>query len=47
LRTSADDEPLERAIKQAIARKPKGHDFKIARGEANVSVNRHMSVTGG
>jgi GTP 3',8-cyclase len=47
LRASADDALVERAIREAIARKPKGHDFRIARGEANVSVNRHMSVTGG
>jgi len=47
LRASTDGELVERAIREAIARKPKGHDFKIARGEANISVNRHMSVTGG
>jgi GTP 3',8-cyclase len=47
LRSSDDDALLERTIKEAIARKPKGHDFNITRGMPNVSVDRHMSVTGG
>lgn len=38
---------LENAIKHAIGRKPKGHDFEISRQSSNVSVNRHMSLTGG
>ncbi len=38
---------LENAIRSAIGRKPKGHDFKISRQSNNVSVNRHMSLTGG
>ena len=38
---------LEDAIKLAIERKPKGHDFEISRKSPNVSVNRHMSLTGG
>jgi cyclic pyranopterin phosphate synthase len=46
LRTSADDGPLEAAIEAAIGRKPRGHDFAIARS-APPSVERHMSVTGG
>jgi cyclic pyranopterin phosphate synthase len=37
---------LGAAIDAAIARKPKGHDFVIARRSAP-SVRRHMSVTGG
>lgn len=37
---------LEAAIRAAIAAKPKGHDFHIARGAAP-SVARHMSTTGG
>jgi len=41
---SGDD--LEAAIRAAIAGKPKGHDFQIARGAAP-SVARHMSTTGG
>ncbi len=47
LRLSASDEPLERAIHAAIARKPKGHDFVIDRRHLGPSVGRHMSVTGG
>ena len=38
---------LENAIRSAIGRKPKGHDFEISRQSNNVSVNRHMSLTGG
>ncbi|MDC1209677.1 GTP 3',8-cyclase MoaA [Pseudomonadota bacterium] len=38
---------LENAIRHAIGRKPKGHDFEISRQSSNVSVNRHMSLTGG
>ena len=38
---------LEDAIKLAIERKPKGHDFEISRQSSNVSVGRHMSLTGG
>jgi len=38
---------LEDAIRSAIGRKPKGHDFEISRKSNNVSVNRHMSLTGG
>jgi len=37
---------LNKAILEAISRKPKGHDFIIRRKQAP-SVNRHMSVTGG
>lgn len=40
-------EALENAIRNAISRKPKGHDFEISRQSANVSVKRHMSLTGG
>jgi cyclic pyranopterin phosphate synthase len=47
LRLSESDEPLERAIGAAIARKPKGHDFVIDRRHNRPSVSRHMSVTGG
>jgi cyclic pyranopterin phosphate synthase len=47
LRASDSDEALERTIREAISRKPRGHDFDIARGRSNVSVSRHMSVTGG
>jgi len=41
-----DDAPLVEAIRGAIAVKPKGHDFHIAR-DARPSVARHMSTTGG
>jgi cyclic pyranopterin phosphate synthase len=47
LRQSETNESLEKAIRTAIARKPKGHDFIIERGRGEVSVPRHMSVTGG
>ncbi len=47
LRDSSDEAGLERAIRSAIARKPKGHDFDITRGRPNISVDRHMSATGG
>ena len=47
LRASESDELLEAAIHQAIARKPKGHDFVIDRRHAGPAVPRHMSVTGG
>ena len=38
---------LEKELYSAIARKPKGHDFEISRKSENISVNRHMSMTGG
>ena len=47
MRTSRDDGPLEAAIRKAIGRKPKGHDFVIDRATKTPSVSRHMSVTGG
>ena len=47
LRASTDDALLEAAIAEAIARKPKGHDFIIDRRHQGPSVSRHMSVTGG
>jgi GTP 3',8-cyclase len=47
LRASESDELLEAAIHEAIARKPKGHDFVIDRRHAGPAVERHMSVTGG
>ena len=42
-----DDEALIGAIHEAIARKPKGHDFIIDRRHTGPAVGRHMSVTGG
>ncbi|MDX1426065.1 MAG: GTP 3',8-cyclase MoaA [Kiloniellales bacterium] len=47
LRTSDDDAPLDAAIREAITRKPKGHDFVIDRRHRGPAVGRHMSVTGG
>jgi cyclic pyranopterin phosphate synthase len=47
LRASADDAVLDAAIREAISRKPKGHDFVIDRRHAGPAVPRHMSVTGG
>ena len=47
LRASESDEPLLEAIHEAIARKPKGHDFIIDREHNKPAVGRHMSVTGG
>ena len=38
---------LDAALDEAIARKPKGHDFIIDRRAAAPAVRRHMSVTGG
>ncbi len=47
LRASSDDTLLSTAIDEAIARKPKGHDFVIDRRRKAPAVARHMSVTGG
>jgi GTP 3',8-cyclase len=46
LRASRDDALLHEAIEAAIARKPKGHDFVIGRGE-RPQLARPMSTTGG
>lgn len=46
LRTSNANEQLHAAIDEAIARKPKGHDFAIDR-DATPAVLRYMSATGG
>ena len=47
LRASADDAALNAAIDQAIATKPKAHDFLIPVRGAAPALRRHMSVTGG
>jgi cyclic pyranopterin phosphate synthase len=39
--------PLEDAIRAAIARKPKGHDFDYSRQRLDGQMPRHMSHTGG
>jgi cyclic pyranopterin phosphate synthase len=47
MRNGASDAELEDAIREAISRKPKGHDFIIDRRHDRPAVARHMSVTGG
>lgn len=47
MRSGADDEALAAAIREAITRKPKGHDFDYSRQKVGGEVRRHMSVTGG
>jgi cyclic pyranopterin phosphate synthase len=47
LRASEGDALLHEALRAAIARKPKGHDFIIDRTTRQPAVARHMSVTGG
>lgn len=47
LRASDDDAVVEAAVREAIGRKPKGHDFIIDRRHTGPAVSRHMSVTGG
>jgi len=47
LRGSADDAPLQAAIRAAIARKPKGHDFDYSRQRVAGQMSRTMSHTGG
>ncbi len=47
VRSHSDDAALDDAIREAISRKPKGHDFVIDRRADHPSMLRHMSVTGG
>ena len=47
LRESESDEPLIATIREAISRKPKGHDFDYSRQKVGGQVGRHMSTTGG
>jgi cyclic pyranopterin phosphate synthase len=47
MRQSESNAPLELAIREAIDRKPKGHDFIIDRRHQRPAIARHMSVTGG
>ncbi|MFC0409042.1 GTP 3',8-cyclase MoaA [Roseomonas elaeocarpi] len=44
---AVDEAGLHAAIREAITRKPKGHDFVIDRRDARPALGRHMSVTGG
>jgi GTP 3',8-cyclase len=47
LRASVGDSGVETAIRAAILRKPKGHDFDYSRQKISGQVSRHMSHTGG
>ncbi|QFU17038.1 GTP 3',8-cyclase MoaA [Microvirga thermotolerans] len=47
VRASKSDDLLRQTIAEAIARKPKGHDFVIDRRHSRPAVGRHMSTTGG
>jgi GTP 3',8-cyclase len=47
LRAAESNDLLYAAIDEAIARKPKGHDFVIDRRHRRPALSRHMSVTGG
>jgi cyclic pyranopterin phosphate synthase len=47
LRHAAGDDLVDAAIRAAIQRKPKGHDFIIDRATRAPAVARHMSMTGG
>ncbi|WP_185958535.1 GTP 3',8-cyclase MoaA [Paracoccus laeviglucosivorans] len=47
LRASADDGVVRDAIREAITRKPKGHDFDYSRRHVAGQVTRFMSHTGG
>jgi GTP 3',8-cyclase len=47
LRASTGNDLLNGAIDEAIARKPKGHDFLIDRRHQGSALPRHMSMTGG
>ena len=42
-----DDGAVEAAIREAVARKPKGHDFVIDRTVGDGVMHRHMNTTGG
>ena len=47
LRASSDDALVIQAIRDAIQRKPKGHDFDYTRQAVKGQMTRHMSHTGG
>ena len=47
LHASEGNDLLNATVRDAIARKPKGHDFIIDRSNRVPAVRRHMSVTGG
>ncbi|TMV49767.1 GTP 3',8-cyclase MoaA, partial [Thioclava sp. BHET1] len=47
LRASPEDADIRSAIRAAILRKPKGHDFDYSRQSVGGQMSRHMSHTGG
>lgn len=47
LRAAPGDAGVEQAIRAAIARKPRGHDFDYSRQQVAGRMSRHMSHTGG
>lgn len=47
MRAGAGDREIDAAIDDAVARKPRGHDFKIDQRCAAPAVERRMSATGG
>ena len=47
LRAAPEDAALEQAIRDAIARKPRGHDFDYSRGAPKGVMARGMNHTGG
>ena len=47
LRADPDDATVIEAIRGAIAKKPKGHDFDYSRRDVAGQMSRHMSHTGG
>ena len=47
MRSGAGDDGIRDAIREAISRKPRGHDFDYSRQTVAGQVGRHMSVTGG
>ena len=47
VRDGQNNTALIATVHEAIARKPKGHDFIIDRDHTTPAVSRHMSITGG
>lgn len=47
LRASESNGPVSEAIRDAISKKPKGHDFDYSRQRIDGQMSRHMSHTGG
>ncbi len=47
LRASESNGPVTEAVRDAISKKPKGHDFDYSRQRIDGQMSRHMSHTGG